>query len=51
MKKETLKISGMTCAACVNAVERSVRKIEGVINAGVNFATEKLSVEIGRAHV
>ena len=45
MKKETLKISGMTCAACVNAVERSVRKIEGVINAGVNFATEKLSVE------
>ncbi|HHV98751.1 MAG TPA: heavy metal translocating P-type ATPase [Clostridiaceae bacterium] len=45
MKKDTLKISGMTCASCANAVERSVRKIEGVINAGVNFATEKLSVE------
>ncbi|HOL13848.1 MAG TPA: heavy metal-associated domain-containing protein, partial [Bacillota bacterium] len=30
MKKETLNITGMTCAACANAVERSVRKLEGV---------------------
>lgn len=45
MKKKTLKIGGMTCASCANAVERSVGKLEGIIEAGVNLATEKLSVE------
>lgn len=45
MNKETIKISGMTCAACAQRVQKAVGKIEGVINANVNFATEKLSVE------
>jgi Cu+-exporting ATPase len=45
MNKETIKISGMTCAACAQRVQKAVSKIEGVINANVNFATEKLSVE------
>ncbi len=40
--KNTLSIIGMTCASCANAVERSVSKIEGVSEANVNFATEKL---------
>ncbi|MDD3174147.1 MAG: heavy metal translocating P-type ATPase [Herbinix sp.] len=45
MSKETIKISGMTCAACAQRVQKAVAKIEGVENATVNFATEKLSVE------
>ena len=45
MKKETLNITGMTCAACANAVERSVRKLEGVESASVNLAVETLTVE------
>lgn len=45
IKKEALSITGMTCASCANAVERSVQKIDGVSNANVNFATEKLTVE------
>lgn len=45
MNKDTLKISGMTCAACAQRIEKAVNKIEGVSNASVNFATEKLSVE------
>lgn len=45
MKKEMLGITGMTCASCAKAVERSVGKIDGVHLANVNFATEKLSVE------
>ena len=45
MKKETLDITGMTCAACARAVERSTSKVEGVSSANVNFATEKLSIE------
>ena len=44
MQKKTLKIEGMTCAACVRAVERSVKKLDGVADANVNLATEKLSI-------
>ena len=42
--KKTLKIKGMTCAACANAIEQAVKKLDGVDEASVNFATEKLSV-------
>jgi len=45
MEKKTLHITGMTCAACARAVERSVSKVEGVHSANVNLATEKLNVE------
>lgn len=45
MKKETIKITGMTCAACSARTEKAVAKIDGVSKASVNFATEKLSVE------
>lgn len=40
----TLKIEGMTCAACSRAVERAVKKLEGTVEASVNLATEKLSI-------
>ena len=43
MKKEALKITGMTCAACASAVERSVSKLD-VESASVNLAAETLSV-------
>lgn len=38
------KITGMTCAACARAVERTVKKLEGVEEANVNIATEKLVI-------
>jgi Cu+-exporting ATPase len=41
----------MTCAACAQRVQKAVGKIDGVINASVNFATEKLSVEFDEAAV
>jgi Cu+-exporting ATPase len=44
-KNEVMNIIGMTCSSCAQAVERSVSKVEGVIKASVNFATEKLNVE------
>ncbi len=43
--KETIQITGMTCAACAKRVERAVAKLDGVVNASVNIATERLSVE------
>ncbi|AGI38984.1 transporter ATPase subunit [Thermoclostridium stercorarium subsp. stercorarium DSM 8532] len=45
MKKETLEVTGMTCAACAKAVERHVNKVPGVVSANVNLATERLTVE------
>ena len=38
-----LAISGMTCAACANRIERKLNKLDGV-TATVNFATEKARV-------
>lgn len=45
MKSITLNITGMTCAACSQRIEKSVNKLDGVNKASVNLATEKLSVE------
>ena len=45
VKTESLKINGMTCAACAQASERAVKKLSGVEEAAVNFATEKLLVK------
>jgi Cu+-exporting ATPase len=45
MSKETMKISGMTCASCAQRIQKVVGKMDGVNNAVVNLATEKLSVE------
>ncbi len=44
MKTQQFKISGMTCAACAKAAERAVKKIDGVAEADVNFATEKMTI-------
>lgn len=35
----------MTCAACAQASERAVKKLSGIIEASVNFSTEKLAVK------
>ena len=45
VKALTFKINGMTCAACAQASERAVKKLPGVEEAAVNFATEKLLVK------
>jgi Cu+-exporting ATPase len=44
-EKLTLQIGGMSCVNCANSIEKALNKREGVYNATVNFATEKLTVE------
>ena len=40
-----LPITGMTCAACANRIERTLAKTPGVTKAGVNLATARATVE------
>ncbi|MBN9392852.1 MAG: copper-translocating P-type ATPase [Chloroflexi bacterium] len=46
-----LDIEGMTCASCVNRIERKVKKLEGVQTANVNLATERGSFTFDPAKV
>ena len=41
----TLPITGMTCANCVAAVERNIKKVDGVQVANVNLSSERATVE------
>ncbi len=43
-KAREYRITGMSCAACARAIERSVKKVNGVGDATVNLITEKLNV-------
>ena len=49
MTTKSLKIEGMTCSACAKAVERTTKKLNGVIETSVNFATEKLTINYDEA--
>ncbi len=44
--KVTLPIGGMTCASCVMHVENGLRSVPGVLNANVNLATERATVDL-----
>ena len=39
-----LPITGMTCAACANRIERQLKKQPGVESCSVNFATSKATI-------
>ena len=43
--KETYPVIGMSCASCVKKVETVLNKTEGVTEANVNFASEKVTIE------
>lgn len=43
-KEANFQISGMTCAACANRIEKGLKKVEGVQEANVNFALEKTKI-------
>lgn len=45
-KEYTIKITGMTCAACSSRIEKKLSKKEGFGNVSVNLQTEKAKVSI-----
>ncbi len=44
MKKVILKIQGMHCAACAVNTEKTLKAERGILNASVNFVSEKVSL-------
>ncbi|MGB2867917.1 MAG: heavy metal translocating P-type ATPase [Bacteroidota bacterium] len=51
MKTVTLPVEGMTCASCVVRVEKTLKKVEGVEDASVNLATEKVTLKYDPSRV
>lgn len=49
--KETFPVLDMTCSACAIHVEKALKEQEGVVNAGVNFASNSAYVEFDDAEV
>jgi len=47
MRKETFRIKGMHCASCAVVIEKELKKVPGVKDSVVNYASEKLTVEYG----
>ena len=45
IKKIILPVKGMHCASCAMNIEKSLKRVSGVKNANVNYASEKVSVE------
>lgn len=44
-RQAALLVKGMTCASCVNRVEKALLKVPGVFGATVNLATERVTVQ------
>ncbi|MCW4024333.1 MAG: heavy metal translocating P-type ATPase [Candidatus Bathyarchaeota archaeon] len=44
-EKISLQVSGMTCINCAKTIEKALGNREGIYNAAVNFATERINIE------
>lgn len=45
MEHATLKLQGMSCAACANTIETAIRSVVGVNDCHVNFGMEQASLD------
>ncbi|MGE5552146.1 MAG: heavy metal translocating P-type ATPase [Bacteroidota bacterium] len=43
-RRVELRLYGMSCASCARSIEEALRKVPGVAEANVNFATERATV-------
>src|SRR3989344_6919547 len=44
LTKRAFQVGGMHCASCVRAIERALKKVDGVSEANVNLATNKATI-------
>lgn len=45
-RKVQISVRGMSCASCVSKVEHALRTVDGVVDASVNLALERATVEV-----
>jgi len=45
IRKESYRVTGMSCAACAARIEKIINKLPGIAKVNVNFAVEKATVE------
>src|SRR5829696_7935783 len=45
VRETNFSVTGMTCASCVGRVEKALEKVPGVLEASVNLANERATVE------
>ncbi|MBN3896326.1 MAG: copper-translocating P-type ATPase [Nostoc sp. NOS(2021)] len=45
----TLKLRGMSCAACATNIEKAIRSVPGVIDCNVNFGAEQATIKYDRS--
>ncbi len=43
--KKVYRLKDLDCANCAAKMERSIRKLDGVNDASVNFLTQKMTVD------
>src|SRR5258708_18289377 len=48
--RATFDLEGMTCASCAMRIEKGLKKVPGVVDAQVNFATEQVNVTYDPTH-
>lgn len=46
MDSKAYTVEGMTCASCASTVEKTAKKVSGVMEASVNLASEKLHLKV-----
>lgn len=51
MKKETFDITGMTCSACANRIEKTVKKVSGLQDVSVNLLKNSMVASYDEAVV
>ncbi len=47
-RRRALRIDGMHCASCAQAVERALRAVDGVVSAHVDLVGERALIDAGR---
>ncbi|HEU4495386.1 MAG TPA: heavy metal translocating P-type ATPase [Rubrobacteraceae bacterium] len=45
VREASFGVTGMTCASCVGRVERALKKVPGVLEANVNLASERATLQ------
>ncbi len=51
IEKIELNVSGMHCAGCAAGIEGTLKGLDGIVSASVNFATSKANVEFNPSKI